>query len=305
MKIPRSPWISLQTRFIITLGLLLLSVTALAVGEFLYLSLLGDAVRRQLFLLTVGVFGAGLVIAIGASVALVRSILDPLRALEQGADRLGEGEFSHRVAPTTSDELGQLTTAFNTMAEKLERSQAALKDLSIRDSLTGLYNNRELHARLKDEVERSRRYGGHFSLLLLDIDHFKSVNDTYGHQCGDKVLKAIAILVSENIRSVDKAARYGGDELGLIVPATQGPGAVAMAERICALIAAHAIPVAQGRAVNLTASIGVAVYPEDGGSEEELIAAVDQSLYAAKQAGRNRVYQSGRSKGGKRSRQRS
>lgn len=297
MKIPRSPWISLQTRFIITLGLLLLSVTALAVGEFLYLSLLGDAVRRQLFLLTVGVFGAGLVIAIGASVALVRSILDPLRALEQGADRLGEGELSHRVAPTTSDELGQLTTAFNTMAEKLERSQAALKDLSIRDSLTGLYNNRELHARLKDEVERSRRYGGHFSLLLLDIDHFKSVNDTYGHQCGDKVLKAIAILVSENIRSVDKAARYGGDELGLIVPATQGPGAVAMA--------AHAIPVAQGRAVNLTASIGVAVYPEDGGSEEELIAAVDQSLYAAKQAGRNRVYQSGRSKGGKRPRQRS
>ncbi|MBO8170224.1 MAG: diguanylate cyclase [Thermoanaerobacteraceae bacterium] len=252
---------------------------------------LAYAIKRKLLLIIATVFGVGVGATIIAAVAMIRSILLPLYLLEEAASRFGEGDLSHRVVLATRDELGQLAETLNAMAEKLEKSQAALEDLSIRDALTGLYNRREFQRRLKEEVERTRRHGGSFSLLMLDADHFKTINDTYGHQVGDEVLRVMATLICREVRPVDQVARYGGEEFAIILPETSASGALVLAERIRNVIANQAITVSQGQVLNLTVSIGVAAFPEDARSEEELIDAADQALYAAKHAGRNRACQ--------------
>ncbi len=177
------------------------------------------------------------------------------------------------------------------MASKLEQSQAELKDLASIDGLTGVYNRREFQQQLKAEVERSRRYGRSCSLLMVDIDHFKSVNDTYGHQAGDEALRATAALIKREVRSGERVARYGGEEFAVILPETSGSSAAAMAERLRDVIATQAIPITQGQTLNLTVSVGTATFPEDAWSPDTLIFAADQALYAAKHAGRNRVCQ--------------
>jgi diguanylate cyclase (GGDEF)-like protein len=187
------------------------------------------------------------------------------------------------------------------MAERLAKAQAELEDLSIHDGLTGLYNFREFHRQLAEEVERSWRYGHSFSLLMLDIDHFKSVNDTFGHLAGDEVLRALATRIRQEVRPADRIARYGGEELVIILPETRASGALTMAERLRDTIASHPISLGPGQTVTLTVSIGVAAYPEDADSAERLadlverlIGAADKALYAAKDAGRNRVCRFGK-----------
>jgi diguanylate cyclase (GGDEF)-like protein len=246
-------------------------------------------IRRAALLVIATVFVVGLGAAILVGRALARSILLPLRMLEEGAVRLGAGDLSYRVPLTTQDELGQLGKRFNAMADKLASSQAALEDLSIHDGLTGLYNFREFHRRLTEEAERSRRYSRPFSLLMLDIDHFKAVNDTCGHLAGDEALRQFAALIRREVRPVDQVARYGGEEFVIVLPETAGSGALAVAERMRDIISGSEITVAPERVVILTVSIGVASFPEDAESEERLIGAADQALYAAKQTGRNRV----------------
>jgi two-component system cell cycle response regulator len=257
-------------------------------GEYLALV---QSVRRRALVIIVSVFVVGLGVAIVVGSALARSILSPLGVLEAGAARFGAGDRSYRVSLTTQDELKQLGDAFNTMAENLAKSQKMLEDLSTLDGLTGLYNYREFHRRLADEVQRSWRYGRPFSLLILDIDGFKAVNDTYGHLAGDEALRGVAALIRQEVRPVDEVARYGGEEFAILLPETAGPGAFAMAERIRDIAATHPITIAPERTVGLTVSIGVATYPHDADSEEKLIGAADQALYAAKNAGRNLVCQ--------------
>lgn len=254
-------------------------------------------VRRKMLIVIIAVFGLGLGAAVLVGGLLTRSVLHPLRILEQGADSLGAGDLSHRVSMAARDELGHLGQAFNLMAERLAKSQSALEELSTHDALTGLYNFRVLHRRLLEEEERSRRYGHPFSLLMLDIDYFKAVNDTHGHLAGDEALRAVAALIRRVVRPVDLVARYGGEEFTLVLPETPSPGARAMAERIREMIATNPIPLPSGQTVNLTASIGVASYPEDAESAEKLIGAADQALYTAKSSGRNRVCSSGESEG--------
>ena len=250
---------------------------------------LAHDIRRKALLIIATVFVVGLGTAILVGRALARSILLPLRVLEEGAGRFGAGDLAHRVPLATRDELGQLGRSFNAMAEKLASSQAALEDLSIHDGLTALYNYREFQRRLTEEAERSRRYGRPFSLLMLDIDHFKIVNDTCGHLAGDEALRQFSALIHREVRPVDQVARYGGEEFVIVLPETAGPGALAVAERMRDIIATSMITIAPRQVVNLTVSIGVASYPEDAESEERLIGAADQALYAAKQAGRNRA----------------
>jgi diguanylate cyclase (GGDEF)-like protein len=213
----------------------------------------------------------------------------PRGALEKAADHFGAGDLTHRVSVTTRDELGELGKTFNTMGEHLAKSQAALEYISIRDGLTGLYNYREFHRRLTEEAERSWRYGRPFSLLMLDIDNFKLVNDTYGHLTGDETLRALAALIAQAVRPTDQVARYGGEEFVIVLPETPRSGALATAERIRHIIATHPIPVTLGQRVSLTVSIGVSTYPDDAESEEKLVGAADRALYAAKHAGRNQV----------------
>ena len=264
-------------------------VHTLAQGEMTEQLGVAYSVRRRALLAIVLVFVVGLGTAVIVGRALALSILRPLRVLEEGTGRFGSGDLSYRVSLATQDELGHLGGAFNAMAEKLARSQKALEDLSIHDGLTGLYNYREFHRRLTDEVRRSRRYGRPFSLLILDVDGFKAVNDTYGHLAGDGTLKALAALIRQEVRPMDEVARYGGEEFAILLPETPGPGALAMAERIRDIVATYPIAIAAERTVTLTVSIGTATYPEDADTEERLIAAADHALYTAKNDGRNRV----------------
>ncbi|MHB1127006.1 MAG: diguanylate cyclase [Bacillota bacterium] len=246
--------------------------------------------EKERLLYTIGlIFVLGLAVALAAGILLARSILIPLHQLEEGARNIGEGNLAYRVELNNQDELGRLAEAFNTMADKLESSQAELKELTVRDSLTGLYNHREFQNRLKEEFARSRRYARPLSLLMIDIDHFKKINDTYGHQVGDEVLCAFSRRLVREVRPIDEISRYGGEEFVIILPETSAQGALATAERIRSLIARQSIIDHNGQSVPMTISIGVSVYPEDGLSENELIRNADHALYAAKQSGRNCV----------------
>jgi diguanylate cyclase (GGDEF)-like protein len=181
------------------------------------------------------------------------------------------------------------------MAERLKQSQEALADMAIRDALTGCFNRREFHRRLQEEMAVSRRYGRSLSLLMLDLDHFKVVNDTYGHQVGDEVLKAVAGMVRLQLRAVDMVARFGGEEFTVILPETAVAGGVAVAERIRSHVENSRVTLETGEAVQITVSIGVVAFPLSGtapSSEERLIAEADRALYIAKNKGRNRVWTS-------------
>ncbi|MDE2089234.1 MAG: GGDEF domain-containing protein [Gammaproteobacteria bacterium] len=124
---------------------------------------------------------------------------------------------------------------------------------------------------------------------MLDVDHFKAINDTYGHPTGDQVLQAVSALLTKEVRPEDVAVRYGGEEFVVLLPETPHDGALVAAERIRNTLATSPIAVVEGRQVTVTASIGVASFPKLGDTQDTLIAAADRALYAAKQAGRNRV----------------
>ena len=169
---------------------------------------------------------------------------------------------------------------------------AHLYELAMVDGLTGLFVRRYFDARIDEEIERSRRYGTPFSVVMMDVDDFKKLNDTYGHLVGDRVLKAIANVVKEQMRGVDTAARYGGEELAVILPRTEMVGAYTLAERIREAIAELRITTDEDppRALGVTASLGIAAYPESkAGSGEDLVRRADRALYRAKKTGKNRV----------------
>lgn len=177
---------------------------------------------------------------------------------------------------------------------ELEEAQAQLREMAITDGLTGLYNYRYFKEQLSHEVDRAARHHECFSLIMLDIDHFKHYNDTHGHLAGDEVLKALARLLRDNVRKIDVAARYGGEEFALILVQTPKQASGVVARKLQALVEefpfAHREEQPQGR---LTISMGVATYPEDASSAEELIAVADRRLYRAKAQGRNRVIMRG------------
>lgn len=153
------------------------------------------------------------------------------------------------------------------------------------DGLTELYNHRHFHERLDQEIARGSRFGSIFSLILLDLDHFKTFNDNYGHLAGDEVLRRMGRCLESSIRSVDMAFRYGGEEFAVILPGTRLNDALKAAERIRNTIEAKASP----GTIPVTASLGVATWPIDGMTKQDIIGRADAALYQAKQGGRNRV----------------
>jgi diguanylate cyclase (GGDEF)-like protein len=174
--------------------------------------------------------------------------------------------------------------------EELERMNRDLEDLANHDGLTGLLNNRCFREALELEIQRCRRYDHEFSLVFMDLDHFKHYNDTHGHLAGDQLLKDLARLLTTNSRSVTVLARYGGEEFVALCPETPKRGALIYAERLRSKVEEH--PFA-GRAEQplgtVTISAGVATYPEDATESRELIDCADQALYEAKESGRNRI----------------
>ena len=164
-----------------------------------------------------------------------------------------------------------------------------LKELSFTDGLTGLYNHRYLMERLEAEYHRAKRYNHGLALIMIDIDHFKKMNDSFGHPCGDLIIKNIASLLKKNIRNTDLVARYGGDEIAIILPETKKSTAVEVSKKLRQKIEVHPVT-CKNRTVKVTASIGVAAIPTDGVENwEGLLHAADNALYQAKNAGKNLV----------------
>jgi diguanylate cyclase (GGDEF)-like protein len=169
---------------------------------------------------------------------------------------------------------------------------AHLYELAMVDGLTGLFMRRYFDARIEEEIERSKRYGSAFSVVMIDVDDFKVLNDTHGHLIGDRVLRGIANVVKSQMRGVDTASRYGGEELALILPRTEMVNAYNVGERIRAAIAELRITTdtEASQALRVTASFGIASYPESKARDgEDLVRRADRALYRAKKTGKNRV----------------
>lgn len=182
----------------------------------------------------------------------------------------------------TQDQLKQLLEEKNRLIEQLE-------NLSLHDGLTGVYNRRFLEEYLERSVEECKRYGLVLSVIMVDIDHFKVVNDSYGHQVGDKVLKKFAKRLEGNIRRTDMLARYGGEEFAIVLKNTGVEGAVILAEKLRAAVNEKPFEV-DGHSISLMISLGVAgMKPEGYMDAAQLLREADILLYRAKDAGRNRV----------------
>jgi len=175
------------------------------------------------------------------------------------------------------------------VGKRVERDQHRLRELASHDGLTGLYNHRMYYVLLDEEFIRRHRTGTPISVLLLDIDHFKQVNDHYGHLAGDMVLKVLGGLVMHSCRAMDIACRYGGEEITVILPETDADGALDIAERLRKAVEAQHFELGIGTAVQITVSIGVATSSKSLSSSIGLTESADRAMYRAKELGRNRV----------------
>jgi len=252
----------------------------------------------------------GLLFLIGlAAYLLSLSLVRPLNRLTSGAGKVAAGDLEVDVPVSSRSEVGYLTEVFNDMVarlrqgreelaainETLRQKNVELHEISITDGLTGLYNRKHLMETLDKEVSRSQRHSHSFSFLVIDIDHFKKYNDTYGHLAGDEVLSRLASVFTESIRSSDYAARYGGEEFIIMLPETGPEQGVEAAERIRNKVAEQSFG-GKGESIKVTISVGVACYPDNGEDAQSVIRSADAALYEAKELGRNRVILAGAKK---------
>lgn len=194
---------------------------------------------------------------------------------------------SRRFFNENGEMMGSIAIGQDITSHKLLEME--LKRLATHDSLTGLYNRHELMRRLDEDFSRSERYQHPLSILMIDIDYFKQINDQYGHQAGDAVLSRFGSLLSEAIRVVDYAGRYGGEEFLVVLPETHFDMALEIAERLRSKIESEDWSQNVGKSEKITISVGVVSYPEVMGSADQLVLVADQALYQAKNTGRNRV----------------
>jgi two-component system cell cycle response regulator len=170
-------------------------------------------------------------------------------------------------------------------AQLLKRAEA----LSVTDDLTRLYNSRYLNLVLRRETKRASRSGRPLSLLFIDLDGFKAINDTHGHLFGSRALVEAAAVIRQSARETDVVSRFGGDEFALVLPDTGGEGAFAVGERIRERICAHKFLAGDGLDIHLTCSVGVATLPDVAASAEELVQAADKAMYQVKETGKNGI----------------
>lgn len=169
-------------------------------------------------------------------------------------------------------------------------AKARLERLAVRDELTNLYNYRYLHTRLNEEFKRAERYRDPLACAMLDIDHFKSFNDRFGHDVGDIVLAEVAQRLRDSVREIDVVARYGGEEFLLVLPSTHFSGALTVADRVWRSVGSVPFELGDGQSHRVTISLGVALYPSrDVKSKDQLLKAADRALYQAKEDGRDRI----------------
>lgn len=184
-----------------------------------------------------------------------------------------------------------LQTLADYAAIAIENARAVqrIQELSITDDCTGLYNARHLFTVLAEEVQRSRRFGYEFSLLFIDLDRFKRINDQYGHLIGSKLLGQVGQMLRDNLRLVDAAFRYGGDEFAILLPQTSKDAALLVATRLMALFHVNHWLAGVTPEVSLQASVGIAAYPVDADTPQTIVQRADEMMYQVKQAGRNNI----------------
>jgi len=227
--------------------------------------------------------------ALGESVDKVRGLT--LGANDYVTKPFERAELLARV--TVMLKMKELQEELQRKATALERANQELERLANQDGLTGLPNRRSFFSRLEIEFHRSRRFGKSLALLMLDIDHFKNFNDSYGHQVGDEALRAVGAALAGGIRGYDCAGRYGGEEFICFLPETVPADALLVAERIRQRVSAARVIVDTGNGVSgevgMTISIGIATWPDCHAERlEDLVTAADRALYQAKSEGRNR-----------------
>ena len=239
---------------------------------------------------------------------LERVVVRPVRKLASMARRLGEGELDIRTAYRRRDEIGDLGMSLNTMARRLERytmglegavrertadleaANRELERLATTDGLTGLRNHRFFQDTLEFELKRATRHPRPLTLCMLDVDHFKTLNDTHGHPVGDEALRGLARILERRLRATDIVARYGGEEFAIVLLDTDAEGGLAFAETLAQVVRESDFPGAETQPLGrLSVSIGVAAFPEDAEDRAQLIRRADAALYEAKHKGRDRV----------------
>jgi diguanylate cyclase (GGDEF)-like protein len=198
---------------------------------------------------------------------------------------------SNNVDQFTERDLQMLSIVARSAALALENAELhkRTEELIIIDELTETYNYRYFIQKLQEEKRRAIRYSLPLSLIMVDIDRFKKLNDTYGHESGNIVLKELSCIIKDCIRDVDIFARYGGEEFAIILPQTPQREAAVIGERIREQVESALIDVGKAGRLKITVSVGVTSFPENGKSQEELVSVADQAMYRAKGEGRNLV----------------
>jgi diguanylate cyclase (GGDEF)-like protein len=212
-------------------------------------------------------------------------LLGPPVAPKQWAKLLHEGASAYITTPVDADALGAQISVFL----RIKESHGQLRAQAVIDKLTGIYNRRYLDEQLGVRFAEAQRYSAPFSIGLIDIDHFKKVNDTHGHQVGDQVLAETAALIRRQMRKEDLLARYGGEEFAVMLPHTDRLGAAILAERVREAVEEHSFVVSCAT-IAITISMGLASFPLDSVENDfELLKLTDKRLYEAKNSGRNQT----------------
>jgi diguanylate cyclase (GGDEF)-like protein len=252
------------------------------------------SVVALLFLALVAMVTGGYVIwDLGRVVERLATLLAKRRGLGELAERGDEvgtivGSFTRMLETVERQaaEINSFAMRLDAAYKELETTNARLKETSFKDEVTGLYNRRFFSVRLEEEMSRYRRFNHPVSLVIMDLDGFKAVNDQMGHLVGDETLRDIGQVLMKHSRGINVVSRYGGDEFAVLLVETSKAGARLYADRIRQIIATY--PFAHGQPI--TASLGIASLPDDDvTTAEDLIRAADDALYAAKRAGKNQV----------------
>jgi len=269
---------------------LVLMIPTLGPGE----SMKFSGLQLLVFFTIVGMLAGGYIIwDIGRTMARIASLMardTTLPGGERRRDEVGTLMTSFNKMLVTIEqqaaEINTFATRLDAAYKELESTNARLKETSFKDEVTGLYNRRFFSLRLEEELSRYRRFNHPVSVVLLDLDGFKAVNDEYGHTVGDDTLREVAQILMKHSRGINVVSRYGGDEFAVLLVETSKAGARLYADRIREVVAKY--PFSHGKVI--TASFGVASLPDDeAGTAEDLFRAADEALYTAKRAGKNQV----------------
>lgn len=270
--------------------------------------------RNQMLALGAIAFLLAMAVGGGLAILLARSVTDPLGRIIAVVERIGRGDLAARVDVDADCVLYPLVRGVNHMAENVAMTQEemrrrideATRELQMQkrnaereariDPLTGLNNRRAFLEGAERDVLRASRYDAPIALIMLDLDHFKVINDTHGHPVGDQVLVALAAVLLKTMREVDIVGRLGGEEFAILMPDTAVEAAVQAAERIRQAVEAMTLEVA-GQRIACTASFGISAFHPDDGSINDMLSRADRALYRAKRLGRNRVEEYGGANG--------